>query len=239
MYDVVFYRGDYRDRQRQANDDGAVCYVEHHFNSYASASVGYAVTIVGSNASPTSKNWGRWYARSVGETFGVPVGGSEGIVVGGYNGRGDANVRYTRMPAVLLEPLFASHPQHAASIRSESGRRRLAEVLADSIRRFFPDGGRVAFSVGHKYKASNPHDRGAAVVGGGTEADYAELVLEAARDLLGRPEVEEPARRVLVQKGDEVVASIWIDEDSTVRWDPVRDRLIIDEGAAVPDAPAS
>jgi uncharacterized protein YgiM (DUF1202 family) len=32
-------------------------------------------------------------------------------------------------------------------------------------------------SVGHKYKTSQPHDRGASVYGGGTEADYAELLL--------------------------------------------------------------
>ena len=88
------------------------------------------------------------------------------------------------MPAILVEPLFASNPDHAAWIRSEAGQDRLAQILADSIRRCFPDGGRLAFSIGHKYKTTSPNDRGAAVHGGGTEADYAEIVLGKAAALL-------------------------------------------------------
>jgi N-acetylmuramoyl-L-alanine amidase len=56
----------------------------------------------------------------------------------------------SNMPAILVEPLFARNPQHAESICSDAGQQRLAQILADSIRRCFPNGGRVAFSVGHK-----------------------------------------------------------------------------------------
>ncbi len=183
-YQVRFYKGDYRERQAQANADGCVAYVEHHFNSSANPDAGYAVVITGSNASRTSKAWGRWYARAVADEFGIRTGGDDGIMVGGYGGRGDSNIYYTRMPAILLEPLFASNPQHAEWIRSEDGRERLARILAESIRRFFPGGGLVGFSVGHKYKTSRPDDRGAPVYGGGTEADHAEMVLQRAADML-------------------------------------------------------
>ena len=184
MYETRFYRGDYRERQRRANRDGAVCYVEHHFNSCADPSAGYSLVIVGSNASAVSRGWGRWYARRVSEEFGTSLGGDNGIKIGGYGGRGDANLRYTRMPAILVEPLFASNPAQAGIIRSDEGQERLAAILVESIRKFFPNGGLVAFSVGHKYKVSSPGDRGAMLSGGGTEADYAEMVLLKAAKML-------------------------------------------------------
>ncbi|MEM7018164.1 MAG: N-acetylmuramoyl-L-alanine amidase [Pseudomonadota bacterium] len=167
-YEVKFYKGDYSDRQRQANADGCVAYVEQHFNSSSSPTANYALVITGRNASETSKNWGRWYAQSIAREFNIPVGGRDGgILVGGFNGRGDANVRYTRMPAILLEPLFGSNPAHAQWIRSESGQTRLATILSESVQRFFQDGGLIGFSIGHIYKTSRPNDRGAAIFGGG------------------------------------------------------------------------
>ena len=70
MYNVKFYKGDYLTRQNKANMDKAVAYVEHHFNSYSSSTASYSIVVTGSNASPTSKNWGRWYAKAV-ATFSV------------------------------------------------------------------------------------------------------------------------------------------------------------------------
>lgn len=111
MYKVKFYTGNYGERQEAANKDECVGYVEHHFNSTTSSTADYTMVIVGSNASRTSKNWGRWYAQAVGREFDIPVGGDQGIVVGGYGGRGDYNIRLTDMLAILLEPLFASNPK--------------------------------------------------------------------------------------------------------------------------------
>lgn len=182
-YQVKFYEGEYKTRQRAANADHAVAYVEHHFNA-GSATANYAVVIVGSNASPKSKDWGRSYALSVSHKFDTKLGGDKGILVGGYQGRGNSNVVLTNMPAVLLEPLFASNPKHAEIIRSEQGQTSLAMILVDTIIHFFPHGGLVAFSVGHAGKPSAPKDRGAAVVGGGAEADYAEKILKKAELLL-------------------------------------------------------
>lgn len=229
MYTVKFYDGDYKPRQQKANADRAIAYVEHHFNSSSSPTTDYTVVIVGSNASSTSKNWGRWYAEAISKEFNTKVGGDQGIVVGGFGGRGDGSVKHTNMPAVLLESLFVSNPAHAAIVRSDSGQTRLARVLVDSIQRFFPAGGLIAFSVGHKGKTSNPSDRGADVVGGGSEADYTEKVLQKAKTMLEGTIVAETDRRIRVMKGDNQLFSEFIDEDAELVWDPVRGLLQIIE----------
>jgi hypothetical protein len=226
-YSVKFYKGDYMQRQLAANADRAVAYVEHHFNSSASPTASYAVVVVGSNASNTSRNWGRWYARAVAEQFGNKVGGDQGILVGGWEGRGDGNVKHTRMPALLLEPLFASHPQQAEAIRSDAGQAVLARILAESIRRFFPDGGLIAFSVGHKYKSSSPHDRGAALAGGGNEADHAEKVLLKAAQLLAEEVAVATPRMLRVMKGEQLLFETAVDEDAVLSWSSDRNLLFI------------
>lgn len=182
-FKIKFYKGEYITRQRAANADKAVVYVEHHFNA-GSSSADYACVVVGSNAGRMSRQIGQTYAKKVADRFGCKIGGANGLLIGGFNGRGDGNVKYTNMPAVLLEPLFCSNPKRAAEIRSEEGRQKLAVILADCIKHFFPNGGLVAFSVGHRYKVKNPKDEGASVFGGGTEAQFAEDVLRRAEVLL-------------------------------------------------------
>lgn len=232
MYQVKFYKGDYSARQRAANADGCQAYIEHHFNSSAGAAGNYAAVIVGANASNTSKNWARWYAQAVANSFGIGLGGDHGVVVGGYGGRGDGNVKLTDMPAILVEPLFANNPAHAQWIRSKAGQERLARILADSIQRCFPNGGLVGFSVGHKYKTSSPGDRGAAVYGGGTEADCAEAVLQEAAALLQHMPAA-TARAFAVQIGNREVWRYEADPDAIVRWDETRGILFIDEPGAL------
>jgi hypothetical protein len=234
MYKVKFYQGDYLQRQQAANADRAAAYVEHHFNSSTSPSANYAVVVVGSNASSTSRNWGRWYAKAVAEQFGTKVGGDGGILVGGWDGRGDGNVKHTQMPAVLLEPLFASHPLQAEAIRSEAGQATLARILAESIRRFIPGGGLIAFSVGHKYKTSNPRDRGAALAGGGNEADHAELVLQKAAQLLAVEPAAPAPRKLRVMQGEKLLFETVVDEDAVISWSSDRNLLFIPDGETAP-----
>jgi len=240
MYQVRFYKGNYKWRQIQANRDDCDAYVEHHFNSSASPTSSYTLVITGYNASETSKKWGRWYANHIGQEFNVQVGGRNGILVGGFNGRGNGNVKYTNMPAILLEPLFASNPRSAELIRSTEGQDKLAKVLADSIIEFFPDGSLIGFSVGHKYKTSRPKDRGAPVYGGGFEADYAEIVMEKAKYILENyspnqveeeviPEQEEliGANLRIIKDGEELWNYTDIDEDDYVYWDEENQVLYI------------
>ena len=226
MYTVKFYKGEYLERQLAANADKAVAYVEHHFNS-AGATANYALVVVGSNASQTSVNWGSWYAKAVAQQFGSRVYQEDGVSRGGLDGRGDGNVKHTAMPAVLLEPLFVSNPQQADIVRSTSGQAALARILAESIRRFFPQGGLIAFSVGHKYKTSRPNDRGAALAGGGAEADYAEKVLEQAAALLIEAQAQPQPRTLRVMQGEKVLFETPVDEDAVVVWSSDRHLLYI------------
>jgi hypothetical protein len=226
MYKVKFYKGEYLERQRAANKDKAVAYVEHHFNS-AGPTANYALVVVGSNASQTSVNWGSWYAKAVAEQFNTKVYRDDGVAKGGLNGRGDGNVKHTAMPAVLLEPLFVSNPQQADIVRSDSGQAALARILAESIRRFFPQGGLIAFSVGHKYKTSRPRDRGAALAGGGAEADYAEKVLKQAAALLTEAQPEPQPRMLRVMQGEKLIFETQVDEDAVVVWSSDRNLLYI------------
>lgn len=228
MYKVNFYKGEYIDRQRQANNDKCTAYIEHHFNSSSSPSAGYSVVITGANASHTSKNWGRWYAAAVSREFKVSLGGDNGIMVGGYDGRGDGNLRYTDMPAILLEPLFASNPQHAEWIRSEAGQTRLAQILCESLQRFFQCGGLIGFSVGHKYKPSRPNDLGACVAGGGLEAEYAEAVLIKAKSMIEAVNAPQQEREIRIMRNSEVIYKTTADADSDIQWDPVRGILRIE-----------
>lgn len=181
-YKVKFYTGSYAFRQGSANADKCVCYVEHHFNASITQSANYSLVVVGSNASRTSKEWGKYYANSVAKQFDIKsYNNGEGIIVGGFGGRGDGNIRSTNMPAILLEPMFCTNPQAASIIKSEEGQKILATILIDSITTFFPQGGLVGFSIGHKGNTARPGDLGAAIYGGGWEADYAEKVLDLAK----------------------------------------------------------
>lgn len=231
MYQVRFYKGNYSWRQKQANQDKCAAYVEHHFNSSGSQRSDYSVVITGYNASETSKNWGKSYAQLVSREFNVPLGGRSGLLIGGFNGRGNGNLKYTHMPAILLEPLFASNPTQADWIRSAEGQDKLAKILADSIIEFFPDGSLIGFSIGHKYKTSRPSDRGAPLHGGGVEADYAEIVMEKAQSILEKysPSAEPPMPATpiiplndirIIRDGKELWVHTDIDEDDEVLWDP-------------------
>jgi hypothetical protein len=243
MYQIRFYKGDYPARQKQANRDKCIAYVEQHFNSAPTTSSNYTVVITAYNASESSKNWGRWYARQVARDFDVPLGGNDGILVGGYNGRGHGNLKDTNMPAILLEPLFASNSQQAKWIRSQEGQDKLAQILTKSIVEFFPNGGLIGFSVGHKYKTTRSSDRGAPVAGGGWEADYAEIVLEKTRYLLENyrpqavvsPSVPEedvnPLNNIrIIKDGEELWNYADLDEDDYIFWDEVNRALYITSG---------
>ena len=173
MYQVKFYTGNYRTRQRQANADGAIAYFEQHFNACGSPTPNYAMCVVGSNASKKSKAIATSYCNAIAQGTGLEIYAPDEYRVGG---RGNGNLRHTAMPAVLLEPCFISCPDGAALVKSEHGRRFLAEALVDVIHRHFPNGGLVAFSIGHKGKVSNPADRGARAHGGGHEAEVVERI---------------------------------------------------------------
>ena len=62
---------------------------------------------------------------------------------------------------------------------------RLGHAIASCVLASFPGAESIGLSIGHKGKPGAPHDRGAAVLGGGTEADCAEMYLAALAEALG------------------------------------------------------
>lgn len=181
-YEIAWLVGDYRERQLWANKLGVVVYVEGHLNALAVDRPGLAdnapIVIVAGNASAKTLEFAKAYLEEL-QAVGLAAGAIRST------GPGTGNLRLTRMPAFLLEPAFCSEPSQAAWIRSEEGAQALGAALAASIRRSFPQGGKIAFSIGHKGKTSAPHDRGALLVGGGTEADNVERYMRHAAHLLG------------------------------------------------------
>jgi hypothetical protein len=199
-YTPIDVRGNYSARQAEANRLGAVAYIDCHYNAAANQNANYSSVVVADNASQTSKAWGTWFAREVARRFQIPMRQPDGLWIGGYQGRGNGNLVHTKMPATLIEPWFISNPQGAMWAKSPEYQSMLADVIVDSIVQFFPDGGIVCFSLGHKYRDSMPNDRGAPAHGGGTEADLMEPVMNLAMHRLGKIEAKPAPTPIPVAK---------------------------------------
>ena len=117
-YSVKFYKGDYKTRQLNANQDKAIVYIEQHFNA-GSPIASYALANVGTNAGNTSKKMAASYVQRICQEFDVKPANNDfaknGVSIGGYQHRGNGNLIYTKMPAVLLEPLFGSNPVYSSN----------------------------------------------------------------------------------------------------------------------------
>lgn len=181
-YTVKFYTGDYPERQEAANRDKAICYVEHHFNSKEyddpkATADNPIMTIVAHNAGDVSKRWAALYSSLVQKGLkhaglDFPLFAGTGVLQREHKERGDYNLRFTKMPAILVEPMWISDMQSAKALLGISTHPLqnkvldyLAAALADSVKLIFPDGGLVAASVGHLGKTSQPFDRGAPITG--------------------------------------------------------------------------
>ncbi len=179
MYDICFYKGEYEARQKQANTDGCVGYVEAHYNYSSELESNYTLVLCGNGDAQGSRKWGRLFAGLIAREFDTALAGEQGVFMGG-----SPNLVHAQMPAILLKPLFLSNPLHAMWIRNPAGQARQARMLVYSIKQMFPEGGRIGFSVGHRYRPSEPGDEGYPVFGGGTEAAYAEMMLRRAAIML-------------------------------------------------------
>lgn len=178
-YKTLWVRGSIKGRQLFANQKKCDCYVEHHFNAAQRESASYTCCLTGSNASQKSMDWAKTYVNNVADATGAKKYNNTGVVRGGFRGRGNYNLYYTACPAILLEPLFCTNPEHAKIIKSDKGQKMLAICLVESVISMWPDGAKIALSCGHLFKPRS-RDRGATVYGGGYEGDYALKVLKKA-----------------------------------------------------------
>lgn len=222
-YTVKYYdQQSYRDRQIAANGDDAICFVAQHLNGHENPDADYCAVIVGTNASEKSIRWGQRYCQMIESEFGIPItkyGNLNGVVKGGYQGRGNSQLTATVAPAILPEPLFATNPERAKLLKpsalnepnadmgnyaNRKGIERLGRVLANSIMSEFPEGGLVAFSIGHGRYRQNAYgntymDYGTWVadaekLGNGLymhEWHYSKLILEAAEVALTGSRIDE------------------------------------------------
>ena len=181
-YKVKFYTGDYKDRQKEANEDGAICYIEQHFNSVEDNKVNYTLVLVKEDSPEISFQMGEYYTEKISKKFQIKKGNGKGLTIIKDGDRGYGNLKYAEMPSILLEPFFLSSPEGLKWAQERQD--ELAEILAETIYVYFPEGGLIAFSIGHKYKYSRPDDTGAGPFDGMNEIDFNEKVLEKAAKIL-------------------------------------------------------
>jgi len=184
-YEVLFVTGDYKHRQVFANGLRLDLYIEYHFNYYSGAT-NYTLCKINKSNKQLAKDFARLHAKNVSEHFDIPLyhiddnpDAQNGVVVSSRPGRNNYNISLLSAPAVILEPMFLSNPDHLRILFQEGGIEDLANILTSSIREVLPDSSRIGFSVGHKYQRANPMDRGAAAYSKSefTEADLSEKVL--------------------------------------------------------------
>ena len=185
-YQIQFYYGDYHQRQQQANADGVILYVEHRFNTFSRKS-NYTLVKVTDVAPNKAVNFAADYANMIHKRLNIPLYENDvpGVIRTRRGRRGDDSIRLCNMPAVILEPLFVSNPDHV-KLFWNGGREVLADSLAAIVRKYFPEGGSIGFSVGHRYKRSKPFDQGAHCWGTPefSEASLSEQVLWVAKFFL-------------------------------------------------------
>jgi len=180
QWTVKFYTGNYPDRQKQANSDKAICYLEGHFNASDNPRAGGIEIIIADNASRATRKWAEFLVTHFNFTLQTRIRHVNGIKEVSKGERGWKNIFHTKMPAVLIEPLFITNPKELKLFDEKKD--TLAYIIAGSIKTIFPDGGLIGLSIGHKGKESNPNDKGAKAVDGRWEADLVEKLLLGAKN---------------------------------------------------------
>lgn len=160
------YKGDYRERQKQAIEDGVVCYIEHHLNSVDDPKIDYSLVLITENTSILTIDIADYYLTCIQKRLGVKrskekCAGVFGIKVIGENDRGYGSLAYLgKIPAMLVEPLFLSHWREKFLLDAELIINELAIALTETLMHFFRYG-IIGLSPGHLFKESNPKDKGA------------------------------------------------------------------------------
>jgi len=98
------------------------------------------------------------------------------------------------MPAVILEPWFASNFRQAALYNSDKGVAMAAGLIKDLVDAWCKPGSLIALSIGHLGKTSNPSDAGAAIFNTpsglySTEGHWAHRVVHHAAELLRKAQI--------------------------------------------------
>ena len=186
---IVWLKGDYtgknKERQRQAEKERCDIVIEFHFNS------------AGDKAASGTEVWHRQYSIPSRHLATIL---HDRITNLGFRPRGVKSAVPTSRASfinsypptcvvVLLEPCFVSNRSDAEKLHQGGFIDRLANAIVAGIKDFIKTNANKKFaviglSVGHKYKTSNPNDKGASCVFGDWEANHAEDLAKKVAELL-------------------------------------------------------
>jgi N-acetylmuramoyl-L-alanine amidase len=186
---IVWLKGDYtgknKERQRQAEKEKCDIVIEFHFNS------------AGDRAASGTEVWHCQYSMFSRQLASIL---HDKITALGFKPRGVKSAVPTSRASfinsypptcvvVLLEPCFVSNRSDAEKLHQDGFIDRLANAIVAGIKDFIKTNANRKFSViglgvGHKYKTSNPNDKGAECVFGDWEADHAEDLARKVAELL-------------------------------------------------------
>lgn len=171
---IVKLKGDYTgkrlERQTQAKESKCDIVLSFHFN--ASLSPNAAGAEVYYNRKRGAKEIAEKLLSVIVSILNVPNRGAKPSA-----GTRAAFIENYHCPTVLLEPLFITNPSEARLVHDLPTIQRLARAIAKTVFGRFKC---IGIDVGHKFKTSNPNDRGARCVfsQGCTEAFHAELLAD-------------------------------------------------------------
>jgi hypothetical protein len=178
---VLTFMGDYGERRDAAARAGCKVHVTWHFNSGGGS---YALVEITSAADARCKALAADLVAEAARIFGIKNGGVRVLdrSDSGWVCIGD------ELPGIILEPAFGDVKAQADLMHKPEKQEEWAQAVARCMKKHYRDDELAAFTLGHKYKTSNPDDEGASLAGGGTEASWNEPIMERTIALLAESE---------------------------------------------------
>lgn len=169
---IIWLKGDYvknYERQEQAKKLGCNFVISFHFNSAKNKEAN------GTEGYHNGKGSAPYIAYRLVSVISKVLGIRQRKIVPAKGTRA-AFIDFYHCPAVLLEVCFISNPQEAMFFHDPDKRHihRLGKKIADEILSLLPSSSVLGIDIGHKFKSSQPKDKGAKCVFGDYEADHAE-----------------------------------------------------------------
>lgn len=172
---IAWLKGDYtgknKERQKAAGQKGCSLVISFHFNASANPKASGAE--VYHNEKGNAETVAKALLSSITQVLGVKARG-----VKKAKGTRASFIQHYPCPAVLLEPCFVTNPKEAALLHDVAVIRKLGETLAATLFAHTPTRPHahtpIGIDIGHKFKTTNPDDRGARCFLGDFEANHAE-----------------------------------------------------------------
>lgn len=171
------YYGSFDSLETQINRDRASLRVDCHFNSNGNANYSLVEIKIGDMR---SKQIGRRLAHETAKLLVEKLGEDNGIKELSAGERGWTIVNAMNCPVMIWEPCFVSSPVGATIVKTR--RMLLHDAFLTTIKSFFGSDALIALVPGHAHKRTG--DSGAPVCGGGTEAQYTEILSQELFSLI-------------------------------------------------------